>query len=186
MAIIWPEYAEKLFSITGATGVLLVSYVLPVLVHFKLYWTRRRPEVVSSDQEAWLLEDASLLEADLGGVRGMSRRDSSVAVVGGSAADREQEDIEPGMSDSGPESPAGGSRTSAAREPLEEPLLTLRPAPNVVERPGGYPHIREIRKMPYWKVPFVLFWHLVLPLLVLVLGVGTSILTLALSVKKFK
>jgi amino acid permease len=185
IASIWPENAEKLFSVTGCTGVLLVSYVLPVLVHFKLYWTRGRPEVVSSDQEAWLLEDASLLESNLGNAGGIRRRDSSVAVVEGGADEDEREDIEPGMVGHGLGNLAGSSLMSAAIEQLQEPLLTLRPAPNVVERPGGYPHIRELRNMPYWKVPFVLCWHLVLPCLVLVLGVGTSFSTLALSIKKF-
>ncbi|KAG7667005.1 hypothetical protein Ndes2526B_g04504 [Nannochloris sp. 'desiccata'] len=183
VAVIWPEKAEKLFSVTGCTGVLLVSYVLPVLVHFKLYWTRRRPEVASSDQEAWLLEDASLLEANLGGSGVIRRRDSSVAVIGGSA-DEVEEDIEPGMVDSGIRGITIGDGSHTV-EPLRAPLLTLRPAPNVVERPGGYPHIRELRKMAYWKIPLVLCWHLVLPLLVLVLGVGTSLSALALSLKKW-
>jgi solute carrier family 38 (sodium-coupled neutral amino acid transporter), member 11 len=210
VAAIWPEQAEKLFAVTGCTGVLLVSYVLPVLVHFKLYWTRRRPDVVSTDQEAWLLEDASLLEASsnldtldcggigigggIGGMRG--RRDSSVAVVAGGdiILGAEVEDVEPG--DDTTSGGGGVASTSTSRDThqhaidseirsiLRQPLL-LRPAANVVERPGGYPHIRQLGKLPYWKQPFVLCWHVVVPLLVLLLGLGTSFSALALSLKKF-
>jgi amino acid permease len=193
VAVIWAEKAEKLFSVTGCTGVLLVSYVLPVLVHFKLYWTRRRPPMVSTDQEAWLLEDASLLEADttLGGEgRAIGRRDSSVAVVGGGSGDEERQegiDVEPGQNVNS--SRTGGefnnTQNSSIESPqrLREPLL-LRPASHVVERPGGYPHKSQLRKMPYWKVAVTLCWHLVVPLLVLLLGLGTSLTALALSLKK--
>jgi sodium-coupled neutral amino acid transporter 11 len=172
VAIIWPEQAEKLFAVTGCTGVLLVSYVLPVLVHFKLYITRRRPVVVSTDEEAWLLEDASLLEADFGDRNGgIARRDSSVAVAETSHVEEREGDMEPGTS-------------SDNTNLLSEPLLLRRPENVVVERPGGYPHLREIRKVPYWKVPFVLCWHVVVPLLVLLLGLGTSLSAFALAIKK--
>ena len=189
VAVIWPEKAEKLFAVTGCTGVLFVSYVLPVVVHFKLYWTRRRPAIVSDEQEVWLLEDASLLEANVGM---MGRRESYVAVVGvgdddegGEEGEEEEEDVEPGRH-SRNTTGGDGTTTESPSPTLQEPLLLRLNMTVVAERPGGftYPHIRQIRRMSYWKVPLVLCWHVIVPLLVLLLGLGTSFSALALSLKK--
>lgn len=36
VALVWPEAAETIFSVTGATAVCMVCYVLPVAAHFNV------------------------------------------------------------------------------------------------------------------------------------------------------
>lgn len=190
VAIIWPAKAEKLFAVTGATGVCLVSYVLPVAVHLKLYLTRWRHGVVSTDLEAWLLEDAAMLERrpigpdaadDMNTINNnfegyIDRRHSSVLERASSARTPPSYYVSlQGMS------PENVLPRREERETLRNDLA----AAFLPERPGGYAHVRDLRKMPWWGKVAALCWHVLVPIAVLCLGVGTSASALALSIGKW-
>jgi len=62
VAACWPQQAEKLFAVTGASGVALVSYIFPVAVHLRLYLTNGWRDHVNNHRGAegpdvWLLDD---------------------------------------------------------------------------------------------------------------------------------
>ena len=191
VAVAWPSAAEKLFAVTGATAVCIVSYVLPVAVHLKLYVTRRRRAPVESDREAWLLEDAAMLEGGAGG-------GSSVNLVGGGGGGggdgdeltqgliidrRESSVVENAVSDV-----HRVGNASAAPEAAFDGRVHIYSYVNrgaaVVERPGGYPHISQLRSVPWWKKVVLMTWHVGTPLLCLLLGVGTSVSSLILALRK--
>lgn len=56
VALLFPEAAEKIFSITGATAVCLVCYVLPIAAHLRLFF-RQRHRVADSQLEEPLVVD---------------------------------------------------------------------------------------------------------------------------------
>lgn len=81
VASAWPEKAETLFAVTGASAVCLVAYVFPVAVHLSLYMSSSRISLPSSsEQEVWLLQDAALLEeCNVAARRGSSVVDQETA-----------------------------------------------------------------------------------------------------------
>ena len=186
VAIIFPTQAEKLFAVTGATGVCLVSYVLPVAVHLKLYLTRWRHGVVSTDLEAWLLEDAAMLERrpigpdaadnDLSSGNYLERRESSV-LERNTPVRTPPPSYYVSLRGATPES---FPRREEEREALRQDLV----AAFLPERPGGYAHVRDLRKLPWWGKIVALCWHVLVPIAVLCLGVGTSATALVVSVRR--
>lgn len=83
IAALYPKQSAYLFAATGATGVLLISYILPITIHLILFfthsWKTRIPQEDQLDQ--WLLEDAEHLEECSIGSHGPQledRRGSSV------------------------------------------------------------------------------------------------------------
>jgi solute carrier family 38 (sodium-coupled neutral amino acid transporter), member 11 len=169
----WPEQAEKLFALTGATAVSLVSYILPVAVHFLLYFGARRgprlPRVLQGGQgdpmRAWLLEDASMLEAgdDVGndvaapGVLPSQRRPTTT--IGTTPATRRESSVLP----------------AEVAQSCEAGRRDSRPP---------YPHVSDLRLLGWWQWAAALFLHIVVPSIVLVGGSVTGIMAVLLSVSK--
>ena len=69
-ALLFPTASEKIFSITGATGVLLVCYVVPVVIHLLLLG--RRTE--GSTEHAPLLDQEQQQQQSEGSVAGREQR----------------------------------------------------------------------------------------------------------------
>lgn len=59
----YPKESAMFFSITGATAVCIIGYILPIYVHLRLYFSRTvRREGSNNEAQIWLLEDAAQLE----------------------------------------------------------------------------------------------------------------------------
>jgi sodium-coupled neutral amino acid transporter 11 len=164
VALIWPDSAEKLFAATGATAVCLVSYILPVSVHLSLYFSKRRKRrATGSDFEAWLLEDAALMEAD---PQQMVRRNSSVYPASGV-----DEGI--GLAHGEQEEQHAGSDADVTGQGMGRASRSQY----------SYPHISHLEKRPWWQKLGIFMWHVAVPVIVGTFGLVASASALLVSLK---
>lgn len=149
VAVAWPRQAEKLFALTGATAVSLVSYVLPVLVHFRLYFRpRRHLRLLPIEEEQylggmehrdptrhWLLEDAALLG-------------SSGAMDDASSVARRQSCVLP-----------------------EQVVLDWERRSSINDQEADYSHISDLTVLSLKRKMWAILVNIVTPLLILIGGI---------------
>ena len=156
VAFTWPRQAEKLFALTGATAVSLVSYVLPVLIHFKLYFrATSRLRLLPIEEEhgfrdidptrRWLLEDAAHLESvDLTDEQS-ERRSSNV---------------------------------------LPEGVILEWEAVSDSLHSADYPHISDWRVLSNRRRAWAMLAYIVAPALILTGGIAAGIASISISLSK--
>ncbi|KAI8107052.1 hypothetical protein M9434_001698 [Picochlorum sp. BPE23] len=151
----YPKESAMFFSITGATAVCIIGYILPIYVHLRLYFFGSvRREVSNHEAQIWLLEDAAQLE--------------------------EQED------DDHEESHGAIQRNTSSvyiqEDSIRNHLTTRKQQQGKMDHLNRYPHVSHLAERPnvFAKVMDIVTFVCV-PLTVLLLGVGCSILALVLE-----
>lgn len=169
VALIWPDSAEKLFAVTGATAVCLVSFILPVSVHLSLFFSKNRKRwTTGSDYEAWLLEDASLMEANF---ERISRRNSSVYPALG---------LDDGEQEAHDEQEEQLSRPGTNRV-INPEVAAIRVSGHAMK--NTYPHISHLQRRPWWQKVGLFLWHVAVPVFVATFGLVASASALLVSLR---